>query len=50
MKIKYTFVLLLVAMVAFAQQTHNVITVKDPSTISLPAQEKGEILNGVIKK
>ena len=49
MKIKYTFVLLLVAMVAFAQQTHNVITVKDPSTISLPAQEKGEILNGVIK-
>ena len=49
MKTRFTFILMMVAVMAFAQQTHNVITVKDPSTIPLPNEEKGEILNGVIK-
>ena len=49
MKIKYTIVLMLAAIMAFAQQTHNVITVKDPSTVPLSNEEKGEVLNGVIK-
>ena len=49
MKIRYIIALLLLSMVAFAQQTHNVITVKDPSTVPLSNEEKGEVLNGVIK-
>ncbi|MBQ1275749.1 MAG: SMP-30/gluconolactonase/LRE family protein [Flavobacteriales bacterium] len=49
MKIRYIIALLLLSMVAFAQQTHNVITVKDPSTVPLSKEEKGEVLNGVIK-
>ena len=41
MKTRFTFILMMVAVMAFAQQTHNVITVKDPSTIPLPNEEKG---------
>ena len=34
---------------AFAQQTHNASTPKDPASVPLPAEEKGTVIDGTIE-